>query len=74
MTELTPLFPGLNLNIYIHHRRQHIIKYPILKCPQSVFLSFCDNVSHQYKITCNIIVLYIVLFKFQERTWNDKRF
>jgi len=33
-----------------------------------------DQVSHPYKTTCKIIVLYIVIFKFLDSNLEDKRF
>jgi len=37
------------------------------------FLIVKDQVSHPYKTTSKIIVLYILILKFLEGRWEDKR-
>ena len=35
-------------------------------------LNVCTQVSHPYKTTGKIIILYIIMFKFFDSTWNTK--
>jgi hypothetical protein len=47
---------------------------PVLKHSQSMlFLSVTDQVSHPYKTTGRIMVLYILTFTFLDRRRDDKR-
>jgi hypothetical protein len=37
-------------------------------------ISMRNQVSHPYEETGKIIILYILIFRFSERRWEDKRF
>jgi hypothetical protein len=55
-------------------RSKYSSQNPVLKHPQSVlFLSVRDQVSHPYKTTGRIMVLYILTFTFLDSRRDDKR-
>ena len=55
-------------------RPKYSPQYPVLRHPQPTFLIGSDQVSHPYKITGKIIVLYIVIFLFLNSRLVGKRF
>jgi hypothetical protein len=46
--------------------------YPVLRLSLCSSLSVRDQVSHRYKVICNVMILYILIFKLLERTWKKK--
>jgi len=60
---------------FIPLRSKYSPQHPVLKYSQSiVLLSVRDQVSHPYRTTCKIIVLYILIVTFLQRRRKDKRF
>jgi len=59
-------------------RSKYSPQHPVLKKPPSVLCcssrSVRDQVSSPYKTTSEIMVLYILIFKFLERKREEKRF
>jgi hypothetical protein len=55
---------------------KHPLQQSLLENTQSMFLSLTvkDQVSHPYETTDKIIVLYILLFVFEDNNQKDKRF
>jgi hypothetical protein len=60
---------------FILHRSKYSPQHPVLKNTLSLCSSINvrDQVSHPYKITGRIIVLYIVTFNFLDKRWEDRR-
>ena len=56
-------------------RSKYSPQHPVLKHPQLLSsLNVNDQVSHPYKTTGKIIILYILIFKFLGSNLEDKRF
>jgi len=67
-------FPPLPYHLFTP-KLKYSPQHPILKHPQPAFLPQClHQVSHPYKMTGKIIVLYIFIFKFLVSKLDDKRF
>jgi hypothetical protein len=60
---------------FIHFRSKYSPQHPVLEHPQSMSpLNVWDRVSHPYRLTGKIIVLYSLIFKLLESRWEDRRF
>jgi hypothetical protein len=59
---------------FLFLRSKYSSQHALLKRPQSMFLKARDQLSHQYKTTFKVIVLYTLIFMFSYRRWEDKRF
>jgi hypothetical protein len=46
---------------------KYSLQHPVLKHPQSMFLSLCQTVLQPYRITGKTIVSYILIFMFSTR-------
>jgi hypothetical protein len=57
---------------FLLFRYKYSPQHPLLKHYLHSSLSVRDHISHQYKTTGNIMVLYILIFKFLESRWKDR--
>ena len=59
----------------VHPSPKYLPEHPIVRHRQpTFFLNMIDQVSHPYKTTGEIIVLFTLIFIFLDSKWKDKKF
>jgi hypothetical protein len=59
---------------FISLQSKYSLQYPVLKKQCMFSLNVRDQVSHPYRTTSNITLLYILIFKFLDSRQEGKRF